>query len=132
MTAVIARPEPAAELCAEDVYEVRLIDAPPSSLHPPSQFAAAARASPAKPPVPLFFTPRVALITNKPHELKKLREAAERDVAARDAASGSASAAAPSLRLAPAAASQRTPSPRISRPPTPSAPMVPWSSIDDD
>ncbi|MCP6756956.1 hypothetical protein NL533_35545, partial [Klebsiella pneumoniae] len=42
MTAVIARPKPAAELCAEDVYEVRLIDAPPSSLHPPSQFAAAA------------------------------------------------------------------------------------------
>lgn len=80
--AVIARPKMPSQLSAQDVYDVRQISSAPASVQPPPRSAAEPVA--AKPPVPLFFKPRVAVITNKPHELKKLRDAAQQQAQTRD------------------------------------------------
>jgi hypothetical protein len=120
---------------------VRLIAQPPRSVQPlPASRSAAAAAAPApKPPVPLFFKPRVAVITHKAHRLKPLREAAESKASASSgsgsgsaAQTGSMSAAAP-MALEPVSPSPTRASPRTERrTPTRHGAMVDWENIDDD
>ena len=139
--AKITRPRKAEYLEPGDKFAVRLIDGPPRSVQPPPAARAARSAAASKPPVPLFYKPRVSLITDKPSELKRLREAAEREVAARESgASTAAPSSAPSSAAAApasvsAAAQRKSPSPRRAsrRTPVPRrSPLVPWDNIDED
>jgi hypothetical protein len=125
-------------------FVVRLIDQVPTSVQPPpaSRQSVAAAAAP-KPPVPLFYKPRVAVITDKPSELKRLREAAERDVAAREsgmvgAGSGNPVASPAASASAATSAERKSPAPVRSSPrnvpgkPARSSNYVPWALVDDD
>lgn len=128
-------------------FAVRVIAQPPRSVQPPPPSRARAAAA-TKPPVTLFWKPRVAIVTNKKGKLRQLRGARERELAGQTASSGSASASAASastsgsgsraaderkspapVRSSPRAAAARsqTPSPAQSQ-----STMVNWDSVDDE
>ena len=133
-----------------DRVAVRVITGPPTSLQPPVRPADAAAAAPAAPPppVPIFFKPRVSVITHRKHKLKAMREAAEQQQAAAKAGGGGSSgpsSASASLSAAASSAATTTPSTRVTRSKTPSPspsakspspslkpPMVRWEDVDDE
>jgi hypothetical protein len=125
----------------DTVFNLRLVAERPKSLQPPPMTASAvppaATTKPSKPPVPIFFKPRVAVVTHHKHKLKPLREQAEKAEAA-GTGSGSGSAVVP--RSAAAAAQEedrKSPatvrrSPRTTKPSPSATAMVGWDRIDDE
>jgi hypothetical protein len=141
VAAKVARPG------TDNTFSVRLIAERPNSLQPPPMRASAAPAAVAKPkpPVPIFFKPRVSVITHRKHKLKQLREEAEKAEAAAErqsaagAGAGSGSGATPQSVSAAAAVAQerKSPapvrkSPRTTKPSQSPTAMVGWDSIDDE